>query len=378
LPAAGIAAQYRWARPSIRRREIGGHPAVRLGSRPMNRPSLDAFAAQHRLSPAALDAALALTGLRPDVTAWRGFAARTLHAAGLGAVGAGALFFIAANWQALGLAGRFALLQAALLACIGIALWRPPAARAGQAALVLATLLTGGLLALFGQSYQTGADVHELFFTWALLALPFAIAGLSGALWAVWWVVLDIALALLCGWVGPEHFVWRLIGGGGLDRAALLMLPCLANLLGAGLFLALRTTRFAGAAPLWLVRLLAGLGFLGGTAASIAAVFGGRHADPPGPHNPWVMFGFAAVSAGIAFATWRRRRDVYPIALAASSWIAISTAWLGDAMRFNEAGGFFVIAAWLIGASTAAGLLLMHWVRAWRVAPSFAGRGAAA
>ena len=35
---------------------------------------------------------------------------------------------------------------------------------------------TGALLALFGQTYQTGADVYELFLTWALLGLPLVIA----------------------------------------------------------------------------------------------------------------------------------------------------------------------------------------------------------
>ncbi|MES3013033.1 MAG: DUF2157 domain-containing protein, partial [Pseudomonadota bacterium] len=133
----------------------------------MDRPALDTFTRQHQLSPAAVTAALQLTGARPDAPAWRAFAATLLRAAGLGAIGAGILFFVAANWQDYGVLGRFALLQTALLICIGIALWRAPPALPGQGALILATLLTGGLLALFGQSYQTGADVYELFFTWA-------------------------------------------------------------------------------------------------------------------------------------------------------------------------------------------------------------------
>ena len=143
----------------------------------MDRHALDTFTRQHRLAPPAIVEALRLTGLTLDAPAWRAFAARLLHAAGLGAVGAGALFFVAANWQHYGVLGRFALLQIGLVVCIGVALWRAPPSLPGRGALMLATLLTGGLLALFGQSYQTGADVHELFFTWAALALPFALAG---------------------------------------------------------------------------------------------------------------------------------------------------------------------------------------------------------
>src|SRR5882757_2549062 len=122
----------------------------------MDRHRLDAFSHQHRLPPPAIGAALRLTGLQPDAPAWRAFAATLLRAAGLGAIGAGILFFVAANWQDYGVLGR-----------------------------------------------------------WALLALPFALAGLSGALWAVWWSVLNVALALLCGWLGPDHFVWRFIAGWG-------------------------------------------------------------------------------------------------------------------------------------------------------------------
>jgi uncharacterized membrane protein len=345
----------------------------------MDRPSLDAFSARHALAPPAVAAALRLTGAQPDVTQWRAFAAQLSRAAGLGALGAGALFFVAANWQHYGVFGRFALLQAALLICIALAVWRAPPAPLGQAALLLATLLTGGLLALFGQTYQTGADVHELFFAWALLALPFALAGGSGALWALWWSVLNLGFALLCGWLGPDHFFWRFVAGWNVDRSALLMLPCLVDLLAAGAIVQLQRTRFAAAAPTWLARYLAALGFLFGTAAALTVVaraWRGAEPEPGGPGGAALLL-FAAVSAGIAIATWRRRRDVFPMALIAASWIAVSTTWLANTMRFDDVGTFFVIALWLVAASTASGMLLMHWVRAWRgAAPATAGAAA--
>jgi uncharacterized membrane protein len=335
----------------------------------MDRTALDAFSTSHALTPPAIAAALRLTGAQPDRPQWRAFAATLLRAAGLGALGAGVLFFVAANWQDYGLFGRFALLQCALLACVALACWRTPPAPVGQAALILATLLTGGLLALFGQSYQTGADVHELFFGWALLALPFALAGLSGALWAVWWVVLNVALALLCGWLAPDHIVWRIVAGWGVDRTGLLMLPWALNLLGAGAFLALRRTRFASAAPLWLARAAASLGFVYGTVAVLLVIVQPvwrRETDTGASHGAAVVLSFVAAGAAIAVATWRARRDVFPMALIAASAIAISTVWLGHSMRINDIGAFFMIAFWLIAASTGAGLLLMHWVRAWR------------
>jgi uncharacterized membrane protein len=335
----------------------------------MDRPAFDAFCQQHALDAPAVRRALQAKGGQPEATAWRHFAARLLHGAGLGSLGAGVLFFVAANWQDYGALGRFVLLQAGLLVSVGVALWRPPPRPVGQAALLLATLLTGGLLALFGQSYQTGADVHELFFIWALLALPFALGSGSGALWALWFGVLNVALALLCGWVGTEHVVWRVLDGRAIGQPTLLMLPCLINVAAAALFAALGKTRFAAAAPPWLVRLLTSFGFAYGTVACIGVVVGeglwrSQVASASG-QGVLVLAVFVALSVATAFITLRQRSDVFNMALLAASWIAISTTALGRSLRFNDLGSFFLIAFWLIATSTAASLLLMHWVRTW-------------
>ena len=291
---------------------------------------------------------------RPTAAEWHAFRTRLLQAVGLGSVGAGLLFFVAANWQAWGLAGRFGLLEAGLLLCVAAALWQPPPARIGQAALLLATLFTGALLALFGQSYQTGADVHELFFTWALLALPFAVAALSGVVWAVWWVVLDVGLALLCGGLSLDHFFWRFLGGLSPDRATLLMLPCAANLLGAGLFLAIGRTRFADAAPAWLVRFLLAVGIGYGTAASLPVT---------SDHGASVIALYAVISLAIAAGARAWREDLFPLTVLAASWIAISTTWLGHLLQWNDIGAFFLLTVWVIGSSATSAMLLMRRLR---------------
>jgi uncharacterized membrane protein len=294
---------------------------------------------------------------RPTPAEWRAFEVRLLHAAGLGSLGAGVVFFVAANWQAWGLAGRFGLLQAGLLICVAAALWQPPPARVGQAALLLATLFTGALLALFGQSYQTGADLYELFLAWSLLALPFALGGLSGAVWAAWWVVFNVGLGLYCGGLTHDSIFWFVPGDWGDDRAAWLLLPCLANLLGAGLFVAIRRTRFVDAAPPWLAHFLLAVGLGYGTAASLPEMT---------DHGPAVFALYTAISIGIAAAAWARRQDVFALTALAGSWIVISTTWLGHSMRMDDIGALFVIAAWLIGSSTTAAMLLMRCLRAWR------------
>ena len=334
----------------------------------MKRAALDRIAREHRLSEQAIDAALVLSGCRPGEAAWRAFGTRLMNAAGIAAIAAGVIFFIAANWQYLGQLGRFVPVEAALVACVALACWREPPHAIGQGALVLAILLTGGLLALFGQTYQTGADVFELFFAWAALALPFALAARSGAAWATWWVVVNVGLALFCGFLGPNHLFWSWLDRGGIGKATMLLAAGAVNLAASMLFAYIAHTKFAAHAPRWLVRMLSAIGFGYGTVASIASIssnlWASRSADA---QDTTVVLVFAILSIVVAIAALRAKKDVFPMALVIGSWIAITTAMLVVNIKFRDIGAFFVVSVWLIATSTAAGFLLMRWVRAWRV-----------
>ena len=319
----------------------------------MKRSVLDRLVLEQRLNEPTAAMALDLSGARPDAAAWRSFLVRLLNGAGIAALGAGAIFFVAANWQDYGVLGRFALLQVALLAAVGLALWRPPPHALGQGAVTMAVLLSGGLLALFGQTYQTGADVYELFFIWAALAFPFALASASAAVWATWWVVLNVGMALYCGLQDASLarllFATRL----GIERPMLLLFACLINLGGAVLFDHLGRAR-------WLVRVLATFGFIFGTVACVMAIV------EMSRQNALAILLFAAACGAIAFESLRRKRDVFPMALVFGAWIAISTAFLIKQMQFKDFGNVLVLAAWLIATSGAAGFVLMKWVREWR------------
>lgn len=107
--------------------------------------------------------------------------------------GLGLLMWMAANWPDLGRAGRFGLLQTGLLLSVIGAAWLP---KARSALALLALLILGGLLAFFGQTYQTGADTWQLFALWAALALPLCLGARSDALWLPWAAIGLLAIAL--------------------------------------------------------------------------------------------------------------------------------------------------------------------------------------
>ena len=151
----------------------------------------------------------ALSGLhrRPDVLGLQLQRGLAVLAALL--LGAGLIFWVAANWQEQTRAFKLHLLEGAVLASAGAALLWP---RGRTALLLLATLALGGLLAFVGQTYQTGADAWQLFATWAALALVWALAVRRDAFWAVWLLITGLALAL---WSGDALFspLQTLLGG---------------------------------------------------------------------------------------------------------------------------------------------------------------------
>jgi uncharacterized membrane protein len=111
-------------------------------------------------------------------------------------LGAGLIFWVAANWQAQTRQFKFLLLQALLLGSVLGALAWP---RGRTALLLLATLALGGLLAFIGQTYQTGADPWQLFAAWAALALLWVAAARSDALWTLWVLIAGTGMALWSG-----------------------------------------------------------------------------------------------------------------------------------------------------------------------------------
>lgn len=148
------------------------------------------------VDPARAAEAVAAAGVLPDRARWLLLLDRLLLLAGALALASGVVFFIAFNWDALGRFGKFALLQILLLTGV-LLYWRlGPLKLAAQAALLVAAILLGVLLALYGQVYQTGADPWQLFATWALLLLPFALVGRFAPLWLLWLLLLNLSAAL--------------------------------------------------------------------------------------------------------------------------------------------------------------------------------------
>ena len=284
-----------------------------------------------RLAQDRLPAALALMDLPPASQRWQWLFDRLLLWLGSLCLGAGLVFFVAFNWQELGRLSRLALLELPLLAML-VLLWRKPMTDTPRQALLLAVALNiGALLALVGQTYQTGADPWQLFATWALLLLPLAALGMSPLLWTLSWLLGQLALVLY----------WRLGLFGfffAFDEQALGWCLTLFNaaLWGALLLVPARFRLM----PSWLAGLAAGLGV---TLLALLALFDAA--------SPWVWPAWIGWLVA-AYLRWHHR-FIAGLAMGCLSLIAVILAALGKWME-PDVNGFLLLSLIAIGLSVVA------------------------
>jgi uncharacterized membrane protein len=289
--------------------------------------------------------ALAIAGVRPDREAWRMFLDRLLLWCGTLFLGAGAIFLIAANWGRLGAFAQFAAVETAVLGAAIAACVLGVDRTAGKALLLLATLLLGGLLALVGQTYQTGADSWQLFAAWAALALPWAIVARFPAFWVLWILLLNLGVGLYVYELPvrgsivltTEQQVWTLFG---VNTLAWLVWELLVHTRGW------RDER-------WAVRVLAVAS--GGliTGLAVVAVFSDESVLPFVVYGAWL--------AALYFVYRRRLFDLFMVAGACLSVIVFAATALGALLLDSLEGiGFLLIAAAVIGLSAGAARWIRH------------------
>ena len=143
-----------------------------------------------------IDAALSTVKITPAPNDWRAFLDAILLWLGGLALAFSAVFFIAYNWDDIGRFAKFGMVEVLIVLAVG-SYWKLGENKTiGKVSLLVATVFLGVLLALYGQTYQTGADTWQLFFTWALLMLPWAIVSRFPAIWIVWVVLINLSIVL--------------------------------------------------------------------------------------------------------------------------------------------------------------------------------------
>ena len=314
----------------------------------------DAVAAG-RIAPADFFGAQRALDLTPAARGWALILTGTFAAAGLALLAAALVFAVAFNWDALGHFARFAMVQALLLLFGFAAWWRGVETVTGEAALFAAALATGALLALFGQTYQTGADPYSLFTVWALLLLPWLLHARRAALWLLWVVIANTGLSLYCGQVQGEA-AWMRWFGHLQWSATLVILFNGALLIGFERLPALGTAGLARALPRTLAVIV-----LGAVAAILVPLIGWRpHPDTNAAYQTGLALLSVAAFAAIAWWHTQQRRDIVVLAAAALCAVSVGYALLVRILPGHANFSLFSLsAAYWIGAIAGA----VAWLR---------------
>lgn len=166
---------------------------------PLTKPNLNALCDAGVITPAAWLKALDFCGFRPDGKTWLTYWRQVFLLGGALSLLAGLICFVAWNWGAMQPLTRMALIGG-LVAAAGLgAVLLGPGTRLGQILLLACGISIGPMLAVFGQTYQTGAELWELFRVWAALLVLLALAGKQTGLWFATWLVANLFVAL---WLG--------------------------------------------------------------------------------------------------------------------------------------------------------------------------------
>jgi uncharacterized membrane protein len=147
----------------------------------------------------------ALRTLRPAAV-WFAWAERNLLFFGSALVLSGIIFFFAYNWSAMGKFFKLGLIEAGVAACVASAYWLGLNKLTGKMLLLSGSVLLGVLMAVYGQTYQTGADAFELFVGWAALIFGWVVVSEFAALWLIWLILVNTGCILY--WVQvlePAH-----------------------------------------------------------------------------------------------------------------------------------------------------------------------------
>lgn len=333
-----------------------GTPTVANGERRAIRRALADWRALGRLGAAGVPAPWART--EPVATDWRRWLDTALMALGAALLCAGVIVFFAFNWQDLHKFSKFGLLAGALTLLAAFAWLRPAGDTAGRAALGGAQVVAGVLLAVIGQTYQTGADAWQLFALWALLAVPWALAARAAPHWWLVIVVGNVALLRYFSIRFGVEGVFALLFDTHHMRTATLAL------LGAVLLQLVLWQLLCARAP--------ALGLRGQTGSRMLAALACVHAGSLGlaslldSHLDGAAFALALVVLA-ALVWWFRQRafDIVVLSLACLTGIVLAVAAIAKVLfeGKDDFGAFLLLGLVTIGLAAGAAAWLM---RAWR------------
>ncbi len=295
-----------------------------------------------------IDNALSKAKIFPELQDWRSFIDTLLLWLGALALAFATMFFIAYNWDEIGRLAKFGMVELLIILAVSF-YWKLGDDKViGKVSLLVSTIFLGVLLALYGQTYQTGADPWQLFFSWALLMLPWAIVGRFPAIWIVWVALINLSIVLYhqtfmgAAWlmIGSElNMLWLIFA---FNTSALVTWEFLAKI-------------WPWLSERWAVRLLAIGSGIPISWLCIYAIFEYRNGHALSS-LVWIVWLVA-----LYFVYRKVKPDLFMLAGGCLSGIVVLVTYLAKHMLDGgDAGAFFILALVVIGLGTGAAVWLRN------------------
>lgn len=132
---------------------------------------------------------------------WYKWISKVMLSLGVVLILSGIVFFFAYNWAVMSKFSKFLLVQTGIVGTFAMAAKKGSKTSSGQMYLFAASVLTGVLLAIYGQTYQTGADAFTLFLAWAFLISGWLVTGKNGAIWVLFTTLINVTYVTWYGQV---------------------------------------------------------------------------------------------------------------------------------------------------------------------------------
>ena len=292
--------------------------------------------------------ALTVAKVAPDGKAWQTFIGHLLLWLGGLALAFAVMFFIAFNWNDIGRFAKFGIVEGLIILAIVAYCKFGEHTATSKLSLLVATIFLGVLLALYGQTYQTGADPWQLFFTWALMMLPWAILGRFPAIWILWVVLINISIVLYHQtFRGAFWFIFS-------SDTGMLWLAFIFNTL-VLITWEFLTGTWRWLSERWAIRLLAVSGGVPINWLVLQAIFDRRDASVL-PGLVWAIW-----LALLYFIYGKIRPDLFMLAGGCLSAITVSVSFLGKhILTDGSSGGFLLLALLVIGMGAGAAFWLKN------------------
>lgn len=126
-----------------------------------------------------------------DFHSWKMFLRLFFITLGVGFTTSGIIFFFAYNWVDLNKFVKIGLIEGLIVVTTLVVLFSKLNPVVKHILLTGYVVLTGGLIAVFGQIYHTGANAYDFFLLWTVLVTLWVVVSDFAPLWLIWITLIE-------------------------------------------------------------------------------------------------------------------------------------------------------------------------------------------